>query len=496
MPEDTFVNRSYAPIDTKTLSGIVGMPGSKYYYTAGNFTDVEIMNKYTESIIIGLPPVARREYMGTDADVTNRVLASMPICEIIPAIPKTANQGIKLYDIDTEAGILRWQTILKYLECPFDYSERSLYVAFMNEGPISEVWQNDYQDSMFENFPHAPFIKEGKFMTGKDSISGVMDEISKRFSPTMEGLSKGLNNPNMDEAGKGLIEKFLNMTGSIAGSALTGGSKAAGYIENMAKSSELGQTLLNVFSGSNIDFPLVWNTSTFMPQYSISIKLVNPFPVSNDAYEKYIIQPLIKILALVVPVSDSANTYTYPLICKVRCPGLFQIRAGAILSLEVVKGGDGNDIAFFQRPNTVDIRITFTDLYETMIHVNDENYEGANSDRPTLKNYINNLRGLTKHNDMYDVVDASVTTNENSVYSTSYNIGYEDRITSNVGGTQNSNRSSSRIDSERQAIMDSLGDIDGSLNSLHKNYTIQDYMDTNTYQSYDSIQSENPDYPE
>jgi hypothetical protein len=78
-------------------------------------------------------------------------------------------------------------------------------------------------------------------------------------------------------------------------------------------------------------------------------------------------------------------------MCSVKCPGLFIINAGYISSIDVVKGGEGNDITFDQRPSSIDLKISFQDVYSVLMTMSSDQ-EKEEEFRPTFSRYIETLR--------------------------------------------------------------------------------------------------------
>jgi archaellum component FlaC len=108
---------------------------------------------------------------------------------------------------------------------------------------------------------------------------------------------------------------------------------------------------------------------------------------------EHILTPIAMILALALPLSDSKYTFSFPLLVKAVCPGLFNIEAGFISDVQVIKGGENQDITFQQQPGSVDVRFTLSSLYETMTATTQQGHEDdTNIERPTLKRYIDNLK--------------------------------------------------------------------------------------------------------
>lgn len=481
------VDQPLTPEQRRQLqNSLVGIEGVKTFLAPSVRSDVPQIDKTQLDHIIGLPPVAHREFMGKDADVTNKVLGSMPVCRITPGLPKSITKGIRIYDFDANGGRERWQNIIRICEGNLRSDiEPPLLVAFLNEGPVTESWQNEYSESMFEQIGNKalPAARELRYITGQERLSGALGEVSKRFDTggIQKGLEKIKNNDDIGSGFKDALSGVLNLGSTLAGGALKGGGELLGDLENLAAGSPLGRTIMQLAYGSNIDFPMIWNASSYLPQYSITVRLVNPFPVSTNAYERYIIEPLIRLLAFTIPITDSASTYTYPIICKVECPGLFEIRAGYVQSIDVVKGLEGNDIGYMQRANTVDIKITFGDLYSTMVQFTDQADEGANQDRPTLKRYIDNMRGLARFPYPYESVVGNVTSN--SVSYTSETTSFRPEETTGTGSVAQP-QESSRVNQNKKNSTNTLRNNTGYINQQRSQLSVNDESEVNYFRSY------------
>jgi len=166
-----------------------------------------------------------------------------------------------------------------------------------------------------------------------------------------------------------------------------------GWAGDKAQKFLQGHGMGKLLVGSKVDFPAIWKGASYSTGYNITVRLYNPWPSNNDAYEKHILQPLLWLLAFVIPQNDQGEdgasmiTYHSPVLCTVHCPGLWHIRAGFVSSIEVVKGGENNDISFKHHPGMVDIRLSFGELYGVMT-TNDNEQQ----DRLTIGKYMKNLR--------------------------------------------------------------------------------------------------------
>lgn len=336
-------------------------------------------NKSNLDDIIGLPPSAY--YAHGDIDVTNFILNSMPIMEIYPGLPKygegealfsdsqgktSKGKGMQLYSFDEASGQDQYFKILQNAGVTY-YNDLPLRVAFQGTDTITESWSAEYNESKFEELGNAgvPFIREARYLTGQRDMAKAAERLVKQFekSPVLQGFARTLQ-------------------GGIAVSENTVKEIAPDRYE---------QQMMKLFAGSNLDFPKIWAGASFSPSYSATIKLFNPYPNDDESFIKYMVDPIIKILALIVPVSDSESTFSFPLICKVNCPGMFEIKMGYIGNIDLTKGGTNNDFAFDQQFHSAEIRITFHEMYSTMISLNEEYRTTSDANRPTLKAYRDNI---------------------------------------------------------------------------------------------------------
>ena len=312
--------------------------------------------------VIGLPPNLHND---PQDKMQPWVVSSMPMCRIRPMVASTADKGSSgLHLFSLIEGKDRYKKVLESLKLKGLTIPEFIDVAYMNETSISETFTNDYGDSKFEELANmgSSVMGEMRQITGKDTGSQAL----------------------------GAGGDLLGQIAVVGGAAEAGFDVAAGgmkVIEDFLKANKMGSLL----SGSRVDFPQIWKNSSYSTSYSITTRLYNPMPTNEDAYMKFIVHPLAKLLAFVVPVSDDESiTYFTPLLCRVKCAGLWEIRSGYISNIDVIKGGDSNDISFHMRPGMIDVRISFGELYGVMTT---SAFDGTTSfkDRPTLGRYINTL---------------------------------------------------------------------------------------------------------
>jgi len=358
----------------------------------------EILRKTNYDEIIGLPPLL---YVEEDDIADKRkklILNTMNILEITPGFPgqftSEESSGLRLYTFDESKGREVYNKLVK--KClPNTKDIDTIKVAFLNENAFSESWSNDFGESILEeamNFG-IPTVRELRLLYGTSTLSEALRKFTKSMTP--ENAKTPSSVPEQ-------MWEFLNRLGTtMTGYLSTGVQAAEEFVSGLGGA---GAPLRQILYGSNIDFPQIWRGSSFSPSYSVTVRLFNPFnlgifqeslSLTQEQQEKYIIEPLVKLLVLVVPISDSNSTFFSPLICKVRCPGLFSIKMGYVSAIDVIKGGDTNDVSYFQKPGTVDVKITFNDLYTSMVQELEDSEEIYDKNRPTLVDYVNTLRGYT-----------------------------------------------------------------------------------------------------
>jgi len=319
--------------------------------------------------IIGIPP----SYV-YDPDPTQKMaLASIPIMAIYPAYPKygtKGKKGIHLYEPNYADGKKQYNRILESAGVPL-MAGNCIYATFLNNTSITESLSVEYGESKFEQIGNvaSSTVSELAYITGS---SGNIKEITNKISEQM-GKSGTLGS---------IFGAGVDLMGS------TGGALQK-FIDNMAPG--MGK----IMAGHQIDFPMIWKGANFSPSYSMTIRLYNPNPKNMDDYRNFIVYPLAKLIALVIPISSSESTFYYPVVCSVSCPGLFKVKAGYISSMEIIKGGESNDIAFNQRPGMVDVRITIGELYNTLIAAGQDEegniIRSKDKHRPMYSDYINQM---------------------------------------------------------------------------------------------------------
>ena len=369
-------------------------------------------NKTIIEQTIGLPPSLYQEIEENPGLLESLTLASMPVLALTPAYPtigNVASEGVNLYGLDYVKGKEKYNEILRSAEIKNEIRDR-LYVAFLNDSSISESFSLEFGESKFESIANFPSqtLTELRYIAGEDAASKAIKTLSS----------------NLEDKG-GMINGGVGKLMWAGGAMLGGAEKLIEGISNTA--------FKNILSGSKVDFPAVWKGSSYSPSYSVTIRLYNPNSQSKESYEKYIIEPLIKLLAFTIPISDSAATFSFPVLCSAMAPGLFRVDAGYVSSIDVMKGGDSNNISYEQNPGTIDIKLTINELYNTMISGSDD-VQGSDKFRPTLKKYAEVLRKKTEVENKqltWGGIGKSLSSGEQTKFTSSV----VNLITASTGGT-------------------------------------------------------------
>jgi hypothetical protein len=356
------------------FTGLPSLKGQKTHPLKADLGDGETKTKNTDEDflnIIGLPAYC---YLGEGGSTPNvfsvikkKVLQSMTVIEIQPGAPEFGEGGMNLFTVSPSKGE---ETFKKIMKASGVDKVRSLplKIAVLSDYSITDSFTHEYADSMFESSANSMGGAAGEItqITGNSSATGAIDQLTKSIT----GVDLGIG-------GK---------TKELANSVL-------GNLVNKDKAANITKTIDSIAGGSQVDFPMIWKGSSFTPSYSFTCRLVNPYPENEESYQQYIIEPLAHLLAFAANDSASESTFTYPLLCSVTCAGLFKLSAAYISNIEVIKGGESNDISFLQRPGTIDVRMTFASLYTTMVAK--EQGSDPTEERPTLKGYLDALRGIT-----------------------------------------------------------------------------------------------------
>lgn len=297
--------------------------------------------------------------------------------EITPCDPEfNLDGGVQLFICKPNMG--DYKKVLS--EHGFQLSAESTDCVTLNvqaESLPSDTFTNDYGESFLNQILDvggAAFGEIAQLMNAKTGTEGL-----QKFSNAIQG-------------GEGMLGSIGNMIGKTLSKGATG---ADNWIAKNQGAKNLLGTMAGaaneLIAGARVDFPNIWKNSSYSPTFSCTCRLYNPSPGDFEMTQKYIIAPLAAILALSLPRMKNQNSFGYqwPFMCKVKCRGVFEIKAGAIQNVTVIKGGESQSVAYNQRLGLVDVRLDFINLHSVLVATpSTEIIEH----RPTLRGYLDNLQ--------------------------------------------------------------------------------------------------------
>jgi hypothetical protein len=309
---------------------------------------------------------------GPSLEATRNVFHnSQLIVEIIPCIP-VMSDGLSLFTIQSKLDEFKSRLkIFGYEIGPGD----CIKIAIQADITPSESFSNDYGESFLSKITDVASSGAAELnqITGSTNAAQAAGKLANVGGKVMSGI------PYAKEAMEGIATKAQEL--EAWSKSAPGGAKGAA---NMA---------LAMLGGARIDFPQVWKNSAFSTSYSVTVKLYNPSPGNAKATDFFIIGPLATLLLLGLPKEQEelkGRAYNYPYFHKIKCKGLFEIDQGAITSIQVTKGTEGQ-IAFNQNLGMVEVKMDFIDLHAHMVGSSDT---GTNI--PTLGKYLKILKESRK----------------------------------------------------------------------------------------------------
>jgi len=305
---------------------------------------------------------------------TNEIIKkSMPLVRFFPSEPNF-QRGLDLFNI-----VSKWDDYKKLL---FDNGFNTnngkgdgIQLAFLADNFPTDSFTNEYGENFLQKFTSMA-------SEGAHSIAQIFG--AKKASDVWERVQKDLGQSENAAA------KMFGGGMKIFGGGISAAKQSLSNVPGIGRTTAAGINLIDrLAAGARIDFPMVWKSSGFQPSYSMTVRLYNPFPQSEEATRRFIIGPIAAIMLLGVPRAEDASTFTWPFLHRIECPGLFTLDPGFISNITVIKGGDQQQISFQQRLGIVDVRIDVGSLYSSMLGASLK----VTSRRPTVSNYVQTMAG-------------------------------------------------------------------------------------------------------
>jgi len=306
----------------------------------------------------------------------NMITNTMPVATIYPQVP-VFSLGLSLYK--AKKAWDKYDELLNHHG--FKLTKKPIKVAFLADNFPTDSFQNEYGESFINKITDIASQGAGELAQVLGARTGT--EALKKGAATLQkigGAMGGGAGGIIERVSGGVISgidtttKALN-TAAAGGGLGAGGARAVGLINRM-------------LAGARVDFPQVWKNSGFTPSYQMTIRLYNPAPGNKTATLKHIVGPIIAILLLGVPQTQDGQTYSWPFLQSINCPGIFNLDPSFIGSAAVIKGGDQQSIGYNQRMGIVDVRLDIGSLFNSMVAGKTNLAQGS---RPTLVDYAKNL---------------------------------------------------------------------------------------------------------
>jgi len=325
--------------------------------------------------ILGMPPM----FEDNESHINEKMMDSMPVATIRPAYPSFL-KGMSTMKVDTSKGKNEYNALLRSHGFQLHDENAGVKVAFLADSFPTDSFSNSYTEGFLQQFSNGLSKKASTLIqtvggrTGFDAAANVTDAF--------KDITKGMPGGGMMGNAAGVAGKFLRSADKAVQNRSATNNNLANSIMGNANA---------IAGGSRVDFPQIWSDSQFTPSYTMTIRLYNPDPSSEDTTNIYIIGPIGALMLLGIPISTDGegSTYNYPFLHDIKCPGIYHLNPCYISNIAVIKGGDQQQIAYNQRMGIVDVRIDFGSLFSSMLA---SKGDGINESRPNLKSYLSAMR--------------------------------------------------------------------------------------------------------
>lgn len=222
-----------------------------------------------------------------------------------------------------------------------------------------------------------------QFSFGKNLISGFASALteSKAFIgfrieksvDSSESLSNSTSRPEIADTinskikevkSKKHLAKSLEVVPgvSLIGDMLSGVKSILDGMLSEVKISGLTDLLLG---NGYIDFPEVWDDSSFNKSYSFTLQLRSVYGSKLSIFYRIYV-PLILILTGALPRAVGRNAYTFPFYVRAYCRGKFAVPFGIIDSITIKRGSSEFGWTHDHLPICIDVDFTIKDLAPVM----------------------------------------------------------------------------------------------------------------------------------
>ncbi len=227
---------------------------------------------------------------------------------------------------------------------------------------------------------------------GNQTSTSMMKGLLDTGSETMKEIAFMANSGLGGEALSGFVADSAEaMTAGIE--QILGGNTISNGLSRIIN---LGTETLR---GNNIIMPDVYQSSSYMKNYTIRVHLKSPYGTKLGYYLNIFV-PLMHILALALPRQASANSYSAPFIVKAYVDSIFSCNMGIIAGVSINRVSESMSVEGL--PSEVDVDIDLTDLYSGI--------QMSSADNPLLFMCNSSLQEFLAVNCGLSLIDSSFKT--------------------------------------------------------------------------------------
>ena len=230
---------------------------------------------------------------------------------------------------------------------------------------------------------YVKFYVDANTSFSEGASNGTTESMVSTFTQSLESVGKEL--AFVSGVSGANIDKLVNSSTSTIDSAVNNIARGDGAISTFLK--RLTGVGKQILAGSNFLTPEIWSSSDYSKSYSFNMTLATPYGC-REAWYLNIFVPLMHLLALALPVQESANTYSAPMLVRAFSPGWFSCDLGIIDSISIEKGGSGDAWSSCGLPNEIKVSIGIKDLYANLALPNEKGGFKAWFSNTGLMNYL------------------------------------------------------------------------------------------------------------
>lgn len=230
---------------------------------------------------------------------------------------------------------------------------------------------------------YVKFYVDANTSFSESASNGTTESMVSQFTSSIESVGKELAFVSGLSGAK--VDQLVNKSTSTIDDAVNKIAKGDGEIATFLK--RLTGVGKQILAGSNFLTPEIWSSSDYSKSYSFSMSLATPYG-NREAWYLNIFVPLMHILALALPMQESANTYAAPMLVRAFSPGWFSCDLGIIDSIGIEKGGSGDAWSISGLPNEIKVTVSIKDLYANLAIPNEKGGIKAWFSNTSLMNYL------------------------------------------------------------------------------------------------------------